>query len=130
MSNTLRDLALKAKNRLKAISAQNCAIASIEEDIHQENSYAEAYLSARVNYAIVMNNAKIEGDPLFNKVKKSLEKDNDALNPIASLIDHRIYDQLSQTEKEKYILKLTKRYSLIKNYITNNLADELNRKEE
>ena len=126
MSNTLRDLALKAKNRLKAISAQNCAIASIEEDINQENSYAEAYLSARVNYAIVVNNSKIEGDPLFSKVKKSLDKDNDQLNPIASLIDHRIYDKLSQTEREKYILKLTKRYSLIKNYILNNLAEDNN----
>ena len=125
MSNTLRDLALKAKNRLKAISAQNCALCALEEDIKEEKSHTNAYLSARANYAIVANNSKIEGDPLFNTVKNLLQKDDVSLNPISYLIDHKIYNQLSQTEKEKYILKLTKRYALIKNYILNNFADEI-----
>ncbi len=121
MLNTLRDLANKAKNRLKAISAQNTI--SNENNFTMTKSYNESYLSARLQYAIVANNNKIEGDPLFAKIKKQLEKGEDNLNPIASLIDYKVYNQLSQTEKEKYIIKLTKRYATIKNYIIKDLID-------
>lgn len=120
MLNSIRDLAAKAKNRLKAISSQNNYNSP---EINVSKSYNESYLSARLQYAIVANNNKIEGDPIFAKVKKQLEKGEESLNPIASLIDYKIYNQLSQTEKEKYIVKLSKRYTMIKNYIIKDLID-------
>ena len=110
MANTLRTLAQKARNRLRAICANN-------QNIENEEKYTEAYLSAKTQYAIIANQKRIEDDPLYNKVKKILTKDTDTLNPIAQIIDHDIYDNLDETQKEKYICKLSKRYANVKSHI-------------
>lgn len=55
-----------------------------------------------------------EDDVLYERVVTLLSSDEVVLNPIKCLIDHNEYDNLSESEKECYILKLTQRYNEIK----------------
>ena len=105
--SNLKLLAQKAKNRLKTIS-QNYN--------EQEKSVKSAGLSLH-QYALIATNIKIEDDPLYKKVEKMLEKDPDTSSPIGELIDKKQYANLSETQKERYILSLAKRYRKIKENI-------------
>ncbi len=107
MANTaLKLLAQKAKKRLSS-AGQN-----LSKDTNEKSTFA--YLS-QGTYAIVASKQKIEDDPLFDKVKKLLEKEN-VTNPLAELTDYKIFNSLSQPEKEKYIIDISKRYNEIKDY--------------
>lgn len=106
-NNTLKLLAQKAKKRLSTAG----------QTISQKQT-TTAYLT-QSTYAIVANLQDIKEDPLFDKVKKMLEKD-DVFNPIAELTDHKIFDSLSQVEKERYIIDLSKRYNELKEYFLKN----------
>ena len=105
MASALRMLAQKAKKRLST-AGQN----SLETE-----RATISYLSDG-NYAIVANNQKIKEDPLFEKVKRLLEKE-DILNPLAELTDNKVFNTLSDLEKEKYIIDISKRYNEIKEYL-------------
>lgn len=113
MSNSLRDLAQRAKNRLRAISTNQ----TNEPKREHETSYSHACLSAKLQYAIISSEKKITSDPLYNKIKKMLAKDLDSLNPLSQIIEHEIYDGLNSAGKEKYMFKLSKRYATIKAHI-------------
>ena len=112
MSNTLRDLAQRAKNRLRAISCSNT-----KEEKREHGNYTQACLSAKIQYAIISSQKKITDDPLYGKIKKMLAKDLDTMNPLSQIIEHDIYDGLSNAGKEKYMFKLSKRYATIKEHI-------------
>lgn len=115
---TLRDLAQRARNRLRAISN------NMEEN---SRPYSEACLSACTQYAIIANNKKIEDDPLFGKIKKLIfkEREENIFNPLAHLIEHNVYDNLSEVQKEKYMYKLSKRYQTVREYILKDLENSL-----
>lgn len=110
MNTTLKQLAKRARNRLKTAGEY-----SADKD-------KTAYLSATSSYIMVANIRRIEDDPLFGKIKKVLEKSRADLviNPLSHLIDNRYFNSLTSEEKEKYILKLTKRFNAIKDYILDN----------
>ena len=118
--SSLRTLAQKAKNRLKAISNDN----NKTEEYSKPKTYSEACLSARLQYAIVSSQKKIQDDPLYNKVKRMLTKNLDVINPLSQIIEHDIYDTLNENQKEKYMLKLSKRYIDIKNQVLKDLKEE------
>ena len=105
-NNTLKLLAQKAKKRLSTAG----------QTISQKNT--TAYLSQN-SYAIVANLQDIKEDPLYDKVKKLLEKDS-IINPIAELTDHKVFDKLSQVEKERYVINISKRYNELKKYFLEN----------
>ena len=119
--SSLRALAQKAKNRLKAISTQEPEI--IQEEKHKR-TYEEACLSARIQYAIISSQKRIENDPLYNKVKRMLAKNIDVENPLSQLIEHNIYDSLDLVHKEKYMYKLSKRYLSIKKQVLKEFEEE------
>ena len=48
---------------------------------------------------------------LYKKVCKMQEQDTFVLNPISRLIDHSVYDKLSDNDKQLYILKLSNKYN-------------------
>ena len=98
---TFKNLAKKAKNRL------------INAGITQEKTTSRA-LSVQTSYYINARNNKPENDPLYGKVKKILENDIDIISPIGKLIEKEIYDNLSDCEKDRYLLDLTKRYGAMK----------------
>jgi len=118
--SSLRILAQKAKYRLKAISNEN----QIETTETKPKSYGEACLSARIQYAIIASQKRIQDDPLYNKIKKILTKNIDVVNPLSQIVEHDIYDKLNDTQKEKYMLKLSKRYIEIKDHILKELEEE------
>ncbi len=105
-NNTLKLLAQKAKKRLSTAG----------QTISQKQT--TAYLS-QGTYAIVANLQDIKEDPLYDKVKKLLERD-DVFNPIAELTDHKIFDTLSQVEKERYVIDISKRYNELKEHFSKN----------
>lgn len=104
MSNSaLKLLAQKAKNRLKTASNNLEAMPSIKR----------AGLTSR-EYAIIATRVKVEDDPIYNKVIKILTKDPDTYRPLGELIEHDIYDNLPESDKQKYILNLSSRFKAIK----------------
>ncbi len=104
--STLRTLAQRAKDRLRSLSG--------ETDTRPQ---AEACLSARVQYAIIAHEKKVEDDPLYQKVKRIIIKDADATNALGQLVDQSLFKKLSQVEKERYIYSLSKRYVKIREHI-------------
>lgn len=111
-SNTLKSLAQKAKKRLSSAGQNNNSNKdSLEEKV------TSVYLSQR-DYAIVASRQSIEDDVLFEKVKRVMQK-GDIINPLAELTDQAVFNTLSNTEKEKYIIDISKRYNRIREYIIN-----------
>ena len=98
---TFKNLAKKARNRV--ISAREI----------QEKTISRA-LSVQTSYYINANLSKAEDDPLYSKVKKMLEGNKDISSPIGKLIDHSIFDSLSDENKDRYLLDLSKRYNAMK----------------
>ena len=105
-NNTLKLLAQKAKKRLSTVG----------QTISQKQT--TAYLS-QTSYAIVANLQDIKEDPLYEKVKKLMTRD-DVFNPIAELTDHKVFSKLSDLDKEKYVITLSKRYNELKEYFLKN----------
>lgn len=103
-NSALKLLAQKAKKRLSTAGKINEKSAKI----------TFAYLS-QGSYAIVASKQKLEDDPIFEKVKKLLEK-NEITSPLAELTDKEVFKNLSDLEKERYIIDLSKRYNKIKDY--------------
>ena len=105
-NNTLKLLAQKAKKRLSTVG----------QNISEKQT--TAYLS-QTTYAIVANLQDIKEDPLFEKVKKLMDRE-DIFNPIKELTDEKIFSQLNELDKEKYVIKLSKRYNEIREYFLKN----------
>ena len=110
MNNTLKQLAQKAKKRLS----------SAGQSISQKQT--TAYLS-QTTYAIVASRQNLQEDPLYEKVKKLTTKEN-LTNPIAELTDYKIFNELSPSEKEKYVIDISNRYINLKNYFLNDISQE------
>ena len=109
MSNsTLKLLAQKAKKRLTTAGK------TVNKTSEKTTT---AYLSP-TNYAIVVNTQDLKEDPLYEKVKRLLTRD-DIFNPIAELTDKKYFDTLSSVEKEKYVIDISKRYNKIKEHLLN-----------
>lgn len=108
-NNTLKLMAQKAKKRL---SSAGHTITTNSEKV------TKAYLSQQT-YAIVANRQSIEDDPLFEKVKKIMQK-GDITNPLAELTDYSVFNNLSSADREKYIIDISKRYNKIRDYFLAN----------
>lgn len=108
MANTaLKLLAQKAKKRLSTAG----------KTVNLSAEKSTTYLKSS-SYAILANNQDIKEDPLYEKIKKLLARE-DVFNPIAELTDKKLFDSLSQIEKEKYVIEISKRYNKIKDHILN-----------
>ncbi len=105
-NNALKMLAQKAKKRLSS-AGQTIKTQS-------EKVTTSAYLS-QTTYAIVANKQLIEEDPLYDKVKKILEK-GDVYNPLAELTDYSVFNSLNSAEKERYIINMARKYNELKDY--------------
>ena len=105
-NSALKLLAQKAKKRLST-AGQNLTK-------NENEKTTKAYLSWS-SYKVVASKQKIEEDPLFEKVKKLIEK-GDVTNPLSELTDTEQFNKLSLVDREKYILDISKRYNLIREY--------------
>ena len=109
-NNALKLLAQKAKKRLT--SAGKTVNLAAEKNT--------AYLNPS-NYAVVANTQDLKEDPLYEKIKKLLERE-DVLNPIAELTDKKVFEKLSNIEKERYVIDISKRFNKIKEHLMSNNA--------
>lgn len=106
MANSpLKMLAQKAKNRLRNVSQ------TIKTN--DDGKITRAGLTTH-EYALIATRVKIEDDPLYPKVTKLLSREPDTPRPIGELIDHEVYDNLPDAEKQRYILNLSSRFLAIK----------------
>jgi len=105
-SSALKLLAQKAKKRLSSAGQ------TISEKTISKTTFA--YL-APGSYAIVASKQSLEDDPLYDKVKKLIEE-GEIENPLAELTDKAVFSSLNETEKERYIIDISKRYNKLKNY--------------
>lgn len=108
MSN-LKSLAQKAKNRLKSVGLN----ATCDEIVAGE----DVIKKCAVSYMLASTNKAIEEDKLYPKIKAMMEKDIDNPFPLRELIDKKLYSSLSATDKEKYILDLSRKYNTIREKI-------------
>lgn len=111
-SSALKLLAQKAKKRLST-AGQNLPK-------NESEKTTKAYLSWS-SYKVVASKQKIEEDPLFEKVKKIMEK-GDITNPLSELTDYSKFNLMSPADKEKYILDISKRYNSIREYFSSQEA--------
>ncbi len=51
-----------------------------------------------------------EDDKFYNKVKVMLDENHDITNPIAKLIDYKIFNKLEENAKERYLFELVEKY--------------------
>lgn len=109
MNNSLKLLAKEARERLKTAG-------------EYAGKPTTSYLSASSSYMVVANIRKIEDDPLFLKVKKVLEKSKDEIiaNPIMYVVDKKLFATLNHDQRERYLLKVSKKFNEIKDYIESN----------
>ena len=86
-----------------------------------KNAQALKKLTAKIVFVSIDN--KIKPD-FKDKVYEILQNDYYDLNPIKKLIDFNIYKNLSDIEKQSYILDIAEKYSYLKEqyYIENNQA--------
>ncbi len=105
-SSALKLLAQKAKKRLST-AGQNYPK-------NESEKTTKAYLSL-ASYRVVASKQTIEEDPLFDKVKKLMEK-GDTFSPLSELTDYEVFNKLDSADKEKYILDISKRYNKIREY--------------
>ena len=111
-NSALKLLAQKAKKRLSTAG----------QITEKSTKTSFAYLS-QGNYAIVASKQKLQDDPIFEKVKKLLDKD-DSTSPLADLTDKEYFKTLNDLEKERYMIDLSKRYNKIRDYFLSH-ADNL-----
>ncbi|MEG1581774.1 MAG: hypothetical protein RR334_01260 [Clostridia bacterium] len=118
MNNALKLLAQKAKDRLRN--------ASTNESTKEHGKVTTSYLSAVTRYAVIKSEKEITKDPLYNKVKKILTDTHSIIiNPLGKLIDHAVFDFLTETAKQKYIIKLSERYRSLKTMIETEMLESI-----
>ena len=78
--------------------------------------------SGRSNFKVIFGSgvdikSKIitkEDEKLYNKIKLMLDEDFDIINPIAKLIDYKVYNKLDNLSQERYLFQLVDKYKTYK----------------
>jgi len=90
----LKRLALKAKKRLTG-----------------KNKLSTYNNEAKQLYGNVRIISCEEDERFYKKVCKILSENRDIQNPLGKLIDHNVYNSLTETSKEKYFFDLIDKYA-------------------
>ena len=115
-NNNLKSMASIAKERLKRGLYTNA------EKIKARNAMnVNSYFIKNIN-ALKKINSKAEfkyisneiDDEFVDNVYTILNSPNEVFNPIGRLVDQKLYDSLSDIEKQFYILNIADKYNKIK----------------
>lgn len=71
---------------------------------------AELKQEKKWSYEFVKSSKKEDEKKLEKKIAQILKNNPDCDDPIGKLIDHSVFDLLSEEKKQSYILKLAKTY--------------------
>lgn len=104
--DALKRMAQMAKNRLRN---------KVKENNNKQLKKTDSY---KVLFGEIVDiKSKIitkDDDVLYGKIKQMLEEDADVANPIARLIDYKVYNKLMPLAQERYIFNLIERYKACK----------------
>lgn len=104
--DALKRMALMAKNRLRNKVRENDNKALQKGDRFKVLFGEGVDIKSKI---ITKEDAK-----LYGKVKQMLDENEDVVNPLAKLIDYKIYNKLNDSEKERYLLVLANKYKQYK----------------
>lgn len=116
----IREYAKKAKQRLRSgywNQIEKDRINYIKkyyqegDDINQLSYMFQRMVEKEIN---AVSKPKTKEDEFYKKVVKLLNENEYVLNPIMRLIDHDVYDNLSEIAKQNYIYELTDKYNKMK----------------
>lgn len=104
--DALKRMAMMAKNRLRNKVREND-----NKAIRQNDKFKILFgEGVDIKSKIITK----EDKKLYNKVKLMLEEDEDVINPIAKLIDFKVFNKLDDNAKERYLLELVEKYKTYK----------------
>ena len=83
------------------------------QDVKSIKDYYKKKIENKIK-EIYKTNALTEEDLMYKKVCSIMESQEVLLNPLSKLIDHNVYDKLSENAKQVYILKLSEQYVQMK----------------
>ncbi len=119
---TLREYAQDARARMKSgfwekirVEKEQAIAKALETG--QNTKLIEAQFKRKIKIAICDKDEEkqiLEDEAFYEKVCDVLESNDLLMNPLAKLIDHDVYDCLSEQDKQKYILKLSDRFVKMK----------------
>ena len=100
------DIIVERKNVIENAMKKGQDVKSIKDYYKKkiENKIKETYKT----------NSLTEEDLMYKKVCSIMESQEVLLNPLSKLIDHNVYDKLSENAKQVYILKLSEQYVQMK----------------
>lgn len=91
--------------RDKALSENNNSYSSLIRVKEIQQARIERDLNKTLGNAQVLKD-----EAFFEKVRQILDKDEDISNPLGLLVEHEIYDNLDPSNKQRYILELSKKF--------------------
>ena len=123
----LRIKAKEARKRLRQgfwndIIKERQAIIQNALEHGQDIKLVEEYCKRKIEEKIRNQNnpnKQSEEDILYEKVCQLMETNEVLLNPLSKLIDHEVYDKMSDNAKQVYILKLSEQYIKLKQRYNN-----------
>ena len=123
MSN-LKSMATLAKERLKRGNYTNAEKAKAKNAMNINSYFLKNFnsiqkLKSKVEFVSI--SSEIE-DSFVNKVNQILSSQTEVYNPIGQLVDKAIYDNLSEVEKQFYVLTIVDKFNKVKqnyNYYCN-----------
>ncbi len=119
---TFKEYAREARKRMKSGFWQKMRAEkeqAILEALRNGESIAvvEAQFKRKIQRAICAKEDEqqvLDDEAFYEKVCKVLESSDLLMSPLAKLIDHDVYDNLSERDKQNYILKLSDRFVKMK----------------
>ena len=124
MNNNLKDMATKAKERLKRGLYTNAEKTKAKNAMNINSYFIKNLnslkkLSGTAEFVIINDDI----DPKFvAKVHAMLNRNEEIFNPIGRLIDNQLYTTLNDIQKQFYVLSIVDKYNKIKNEYNQNLA--------
>ena len=124
MNNNLKDMATKAKERLKRGLYTNAEKTKAKNAMNINSYFIKNLnslkkLSGTAEFVIINDDI----DPKFvAKVHAMLNSNEEIFNPIGRLIDNQLYTTLNDIQKQFYVLSIVDKYNKIKNEYNQYLA--------
>ncbi len=116
-----KDYCKKAKSRFKngywtnfsKLKEQKLSEAKINGK--DENDVLKTLSRIAKNEVMEENFGRTDDDVLYKKVVDILTSDEIILNPISRLIDNTYYSTLTESEKQGYVLELSRKFEIMRN---------------
>ena len=127
MSSNLKSMASLAKERLKRGLYTNAEKAKAKNAMTVNSYFVKNFnsfkkINSKATFVSITN--EIDED-FVSKVYKILNSPVEIYNPIGLLIDNNVFSELTDVEKQFYVLNVVDKYNKIKNEYNLNLKSKI-----